>query len=406
MTDKSILIIGCFDTKGEAFSYLRECIINLGETVITIDTGVLAALPAFPVDFTAAQVVAEAGATIEALRTRRDRGYAMDVMGRGAARVVRQLVESGRIKGAIGMGGGGGTYITLSAMQEIPLGIPKLCLSTLATKDLTRQIGHKDITLMPSIVDVAGLNSILRLLITQAAGAICAMAASAQLAGVSARGSIAVSMFGNTTPCVDQCTALLREKGYEVLAFHANGVGGKAMEALIREGCFEAVLDITTTELADNLCDGICSAGPARLTAASELGIPQIVVPGCLDMVNFAHLDSVPEKYQDRKLYSWAPDVTLMRTNAKENALLGKEIAEKINAAGGPVQFVFPLQGISQVDSGGGIFHDPEADLALLESVEKHIGSKEQIIQCDMHINDAAFAEVLVTRLLALLNQK
>ncbi|WP_439557546.1 Tm-1-like ATP-binding domain-containing protein [Dyadobacter sp.] len=406
MTDKSILIIGCFDTKGEAFSYLRECITNLGETVITMDTGVLAALPAFPVDFTAAEVAAEAGTTIEALRTRRDRGYAMDIMGRGAASIVRNLVESGKIKGAIGMGGGGGTYIALSAMQEIPLGIPKLCLSTLATKDLTRQVGHKDITLMPSIVDVAGLNSILRLLITQAAGAICAMAASAQLAGVSAKGSIAVSMFGNTTPCVDQCTALLREKGYEVLAFHANGVGGKAMEALIREGCFEAVLDITTTELADNLCNGICSAGSARLTAAGELGIPQIIAPGCLDMVNFGHLDTVPEKYKQRKLYSWAPDVTLMRTNAEENAALGKELAEKINAAAGQTRFVFPLRGISQVDSEGGIFHDSEADFALLESVEQHIDAKERIVKCDMHINDLAFAEVLVAQLLAVLKQQ
>jgi uncharacterized protein (UPF0261 family) len=249
---KSILVIGCFDTKSEAFAYLLTCFAAMGEEVITINAGVLGTTDDFPVDFESDLVAQEAGFSIAALREKADRGHAMDVMGIGAAKIVKKLVADGLLKGAIGMGGGGGTFIALSAMQEIPLGIPKLCLSTLATKDLTRQIGHKDITMMPSVVDVAGLNSVLKVLIKQAAGAICAMAGSAVLAGLSSRGNIAVSMFGNTTPCVDQCTFLLKEQGYEVFAFHANGVGGKAMEALISEGCFEAVLDITTTELADN----------------------------------------------------------------------------------------------------------------------------------------------------------
>lgn len=402
---RSILILGCFDTKNEAFAYLRQCILAEGEQVITINTGVLGTTDDFPVDFESGEVAREAGYSIAELREKKDRGYAMDVMGAGAARIARKLIESGRIKGAIGMGGGGGTYITLSAMQEIPLGIPKLCLSTLATKDLTRQIGHKDITLMPSVVDVAGLNSILKVLVKQAAVAICAMAGSAELSGLSPRGNIAISMFGNTTPCVDRCTELLKKQGYEVLAFHANGVGGKAMEALILEGCFEAVLDITTTELADNLCEGICSAGPARVTAATEKGIPQVVVPGCLDMVNFGHLDTVPVQYKGRKLYSWAPDVTLMRTNVEENEILGEELMQKLNHAKSPVTVILPNQGISQIDKTGDIFYDQESDKALFDAIKKHAGKNAKVIDCDMHINDPAFAELLVGNLLAMLRQ-
>jgi uncharacterized protein (UPF0261 family) len=403
---RAILILGCFDTKNEAFAYLRECILERGEQIITINTGVLGTTEAFPIDFESDAVALEAGHSIAELREKKDRGFAMDVMGAGAARIVRKLVESGRIKGAIGMGGGGGTYIALSAMREIPLGMPKLCLSTLATKDLTRQIGHKDITLMPSVVDVAGLNSILKVLVKQAAAAICAMAGSAELSGLSPRGNIAISMFGNTTPCVDQCTELLRKEGYEVLAFHANGVGGKAMEALVSEGCFEAVLDITTTELADDLCDGICSAGPDRVTAASEKGIPQVVVPGCLDMVNFGHLDTVPARYKDRKLYSWAPDVTLMRTNVEENEELGKTLMQKLNHAKSAVTVMLPDRGISQVDKAGDIFYDPESDTALFDSIKKHAGENVKVTDCNLHINDPAFARLLVATLLAMLHQK
>lgn len=400
---RSILILGCFDTKNEAFGYLRQCILAQGEQVITINTGVLGTTADFPVDFESGEVAREAGHSIEELRQKKDRGFAMDVMGEGAARIVRNLIESGRIKGAIGMGGGGGTYITLAAMHEIPLGIPKLCLSTLATKDLTRQIGHKDITLMPSVVDVAGLNSILKVLVKQAAVAICAMADSAELSGLVPRGNVAISMFGNTTPCVDQCTQLLKKQGFEVLAFHANGVGGKAMEALILEGCFEAVLDITTTELADNLFGGICSAGSDRVTAATEKGIPQVVVPGCLDMVNFGHLDTVPAQYKGRKLYSWAPDVTLMRTNVEENKALGEELMQKLNHAESPVTVVLPNLGISQIDKAGDLFYDHESDSALFDSIKNHAGNNVKVMECDMHINDPAFAELLVKNLLAML---
>lgn len=402
--EKRILIVGCFDTKGEVFSFLRECIIGLGETVITINTGVFGTTGAFPVDFESDAVAREGGYTIANLRQERDRGKAIDVMGKGAASIASQLFAEGKIKAVIGMGGGGGTYIALSAMRNIPFGVPKICLTTLATKDLSRQIGDKDITLMPSVVDVAGSNHILRLLVRQAAAAVCAMANVAPDHSRATR-SVAISMFGNTTPCVDKCTELLTKAGYEVLAFHATGVGGKTMESLIRDRRFDAVLDVTTTELADDLCGGICSAGPERLTAAAETGIPQVVVPGCLDMVNFAHLDTVPAAYAHRQLYSWAPDVTLMRTNADENRILGMRLAEKTGRSAGPVAVVLPLKGISQVDSEGGIFYDPEADQALFDSIRQNAGDHVRVVEADLHINDPGFAVVLLNVLLDLMQK-
>lgn len=405
-TTEYILIIGCFDTKGEDFSFLRNCILAQGEQVITINTGVMGTTEDFVVDFESEIVALEAGVDIKTLRTKGDRGYAVDIMGKGAAKVVLKLMAEGRIKGAIGMGGGGGTYIALSAMQEIPLGVPKLCLTTLAAKDLSRQIGSKDITLMPSVVDVAGINSISKLLIRQAAASICAMANVVDPKDDSTAGSIAISMFGNTTACVNKCSELLKKQGYEVFAFHATGVGGKTMESLIRENCFDAVLDITTTELADDLCGGICSAGPDRLTAAAEMGIPQVVVPGCLDMVNFAQLDTVPEPYKTRKLYSWAPDVTLMRTNKEENRILGDRLAQKVNQSSAAATIVLPKRGLSQIDVEGGVFFGPELNQALFDAIRERAQQKVNLIEVDAHINDEIFSEKLVEILLEMIKKQ
>ncbi|MBX3240502.1 MAG: Tm-1-like ATP-binding domain-containing protein [Chitinophagaceae bacterium] len=403
---KSILIIGCFDTKGQDFAYLRNRIIKAGERVITVNTGIMGACTEFTADIEADTVAAAAGHSLEQLRSRNDRGYAIDVMGKGAAQVVAALVADNKIKGAISMGGGGGTYIALSAMQPVPFGIPKFCLSTAAAKDLSRQIGSKDITLMPSIVDVAGINSISSILIQQVAAAICAMANAPLEKYGATRGSVAISMFGNTTACVDTCSALLRGQGYEVMAFHANGAGGRTMEALIADNCFDAVLDITTTELADELCHGICSAGPDRLKAAAKAGIPQVVVPGCLDMVNFAQPDTVPGKYKNRRLYSWAPDVTLMRTNTEENEILGRQLAERVNQSKAPAAILIPAKGISQVNVQGGIFYDPDADKALISSIRKFSSPAVKVTETELHINDAAFAALAVETLLNLMKKK
>src|SRR5690606_26648282 len=317
----------------------------------------------FAVDYEADQVATAANHTLAELQARADRGYAVDVMGRGGANILKRLHEAGKLKAVIGMGGGGGTYIALAAMQAIPLGIPKLCLSTVASKDLSRQVGSKDILLMPSVVDIAGLNSISRMLIKQAAAAVYGIV-NVQLTEDAAdtNGRIAISMFGNTTACVTACTELLQARGYEVFVFHANGVGGQTMESLIDEGCFDGVLDLTTTELADELCGGICSAGPARLEAAARCGVPQVVAPGCLDMVNFAHPDAVPPRYGQRQLYNWAPDVTLMRTDVDENKQLAEILTSKLNLAVAPVTILLPNKGLSQIDVEGGVFSAPQTN--------------------------------------------
>ncbi len=396
-------MLGCFDTKGEDFSYLLKCLEAKKQQVITINTGVMETQVGFSIDFDSKQVAGASGTSLQSIRQSNDRGKAVELMGKGAAEIIAGLISKNMVKGVIGMGGGGGTYIALSAMQVVPLGIPKICLSTLAAIDLSRQVGAKDITLMPSVVDVAGLNKISRLLIQQAAAALCGMVEVQVEDTDNSKKTIAISMFGNTTKCVDKCTELLKDKGYEVLAFHATGVGGATMESLIREGVFDAVLDVTTTELADELCGGILSAGPKRLTAASDMGIPQVVAPGCLDMVNFSHLDTVPEKYKSRQLYSWAPDVTLMRTDIEENEVLGKTLADKLNESKAPVTVLLPKKGISVIGTEGEIFYSPEADKALFKAIKQALRKDIPVIELDSHINDEIFAKTLVDELLRII---
>lgn len=401
INDRVIAMLGCFDTKGADFAYLRDCLLAQGESVITLNTGILGRTDRFPIDIEAKEIAEAAGHSLDALR-QADRSHAVEVMGRGAAIVLGRLVAEGKLKAAIGMGGGGGTFLALAAMQAIPLGTPKVCISTVASKDLSKQVGAKDITLVPSIVDVAGLNSISRRLIRQVAAATVAMANTPQSDTESraSKGRIAISMFGNTTACVMACTALLEAKGYEVFTFHANGVGGQTMESLIYENCFDGVLDLTTTELADELCGGVCSAGPQRLQAAAAHGIPQVVAPGCLDMVNFAHPYTIPSAYQNRRLYSWAPDVTLMRTDERENHTLGKTLTTKLRNAPAGATILLPLRGLSQIDNVAGVFHFPEANQTLFEAIKTTASDEVEVREIDAHINDETFARQAVDALL------
>lgn len=396
-------MLGCFDTKADDFNYMHACLIREGINVITMNSGIHESTTDFNIDISTEEIIDELEVDIQVLRNSTDRSFFIEQMGLGAARVISSLVSNESIQGAIGMGGGGGTYIALSAMQAIPLGIPKLCLTTIATKDLSRQVGVKDIVLFPSVVDVAGLNSISSRLISQAAGAIAGMAKALPLHHNKSKGTIGISIFGNTTECVNYCTDLLTQQGYEVLPFHAVGTGGLTMESLIRDGYIDAVLDITTTELADELCGGICSAGPSRLTAAAEKGIPQVVAPGCLDMVNFGHLDTVPTSYKDRLLYSWSPDVTLMRTNKQENKRLGHSIANKLNQSTGPVRILLPLQGISKVSGKEGVFHQPETDLVLFNAIKDHLNKNIEVVELNTQINDISFASRAVELLFSIL---
>ncbi len=397
-----IAMIGCFDTKAEEFNWMYQCLQHHKVTVVTINTGLMGTTSLFPIDWEADKVAAKAGASLEKLREAGDRSAGIAEMGKGAGAILTELLEAGRLDGAISMGGGGGTYVALLAMQVIPFGVPKLCLSTLATKDLSAHIGGKDIVLMPSVVDIAGLNSISKVLIARAADAVCGMVMTRRKEQSSDVLKIAISIFGNTTPCVDKCAALLRAKGYEVFTFHTVGVGGRTMEQLIGEGFFNAVLDITTTEMADDLCGGICSAGPGRLTAAAAMGIPQVVVPGCMDMVNFGAKNTVPQEYKDRQLFSWAPDVTLMRTNPEENTILGKAMAQKLNKSTGQVAVLLPLRGISIVSKEGEPFYNPASDKALFEAIKTNVKPAIPVKELDMDINDEQFAETAVHTLMEL----
>lgn len=400
---KTIAIFGALDTKGQEFAFLKAAIEQRGCKTLAVDIGVLAA-PAFPPDVTHEQVATAGGAVLADLVAKGDRGEAMAAMQSGAAVVARLLYTEGKIDGIISMGGGGGTSVATAAMRALPVGFPKLMVSTVASGDTSGFVGSSDITMMYSVVDVAGINRISRLIYTNAAGAICGMV-TGEAAQAEDKPIIAVSMFGNTTRAVNQARGLLEAAGYEVLVFHATGSGGRTMEYLIADGLITGVLDMTTTEWADELLGGVLSAGSTRLDAAAKAGIPQIVVPGCIDMCNFWALDTVPEKYKGRNLYSWNPNVTLMRTTPVENAQLGTIFADKLNASTGAVQVYVPMRGVSELDVEGKQFYDPEALPAFVEALKSRLRSDIPVIEMDMDINDFLFAEATVNALLQMLGK-
>jgi uncharacterized protein (UPF0261 family) len=334
---------------------------------------------------------------------KKDRGEAMAVMTRGAAGVAKELHAAGKCDGIISMGGGGGTVVGTSAMRTLPLGVPKVMVTTIASGDVSAYVGTSDIAMMPSIVDVSGLNRISRVILSNAAGAICGMAAGGARQSAEDKPLIAASMFGNTTPAVDHARGILEREGFEVLVFHATGTGGKTMEALIRSGYITGVLDMTTTEWADEVCGGVLGAGPDRLSAAAEKGLPQVVVPGCIDMCNFWAPDTIPEKYRERIFYHWNPNVTLMRTTPEENTKIGTIFAEKLNRAAGPVSVLIPTRGFSQLDLEGKPFYWPEASQAFIQSLKTNLRPDIPVREIDTDINDPAFSSQAAETLIAML---
>ena len=324
-------------------------------------------------------------------------------MAGGLAAVVRRLYDEGHLDGIIGMGGSGGTSIATTGMRVLPVGVPKVMVSTMGGGDVSAYTGTKDITFIPSIVDVAGINPISRAIYTNAAGAIAGMVKMETPPAQSEKPLVVASMFGNTTKCVDIARKVMEDAGYEVLVFHATGVGGKTMESLIQDGYILASMDITTTELADEVCGGVFSAGPDRCLAASRAGIPAVLVPGCVDMANFGGIETVPDKYLQRNLYEWNPNVTLLRTNVEENMRMGKMIAAAANASTAPVKILLPLKGVSMLDSPGGRFWDPEADQACYQAIKDNLKPGIPVIEGDKNINDPAFAEKIAYTLLEMM---
>ncbi len=394
----NIAVLGTLDTKGDEFAFLADQIRARGHQVVVIDTGILEP-PKFKPDISREEVAGAAGIQFNVLQNRRDRGEAVRAMSVGAPVVVHRLFSAKQIDGIISMGGGGGTAIATAAMRILPIGFPKVMVTTLASGNTSQYVGTKDIVMFPSIVDIAGLNRISREILARAAGAICGMVETTVPAGAD-KPIIVASMFGNTTECVQRARGILEKSGFEVLVFHATGSGGRTMESLIESGMVAGVLDVTTTEWADELVGGFLTAGPTRLEAAAKTGIPAIVVPGCLDMVNFYGPESVPDKFKGRIFYQHNPQVTLMRTTSQECAELGRILAEKLNGSTGPVTVLFPKKGLSVISAPGGPFYDPEADAALFQALKANLRPGIEFIDFDCAINDPLFAEACAESLL------
>ena len=397
---KTVCIVGTMDTKGLEFAFIKAQIESSGVSTCVVNTGIMGE-PQLAPDVSADEVAGKAGSSLQALRDEGDRGNSVAVMAQGAAAIVAEKQAAGDIDGIISLGGSAGTTIGTTAMQAVPVGVPKIMVSTLASGDTSPYVQSKDICMMYSVVDIAGINRLSRQILANAAGAIVGMVnAEAPAAMEADKPLIAATMFGVTTPCVTKAREILEAAGYEVLVFHATGTGGQAMEDLVRGGFLAGVLDVTTTELADELVGGILSAGPDRLEAAGEAGLPQVIAPGALDMVNFGPRDTVPEKFNDRLFYQHNPTVTLMRTTTEEMAELGRIMARKLSAAQGDTTVIVPTQGVSAIDKTAQPFDSPEARAAWRENLMANIGRNVTVIEMDAHINDDEFATKLAETLL------
>jgi uncharacterized protein (UPF0261 family) len=390
-----VVLVGTLDTKGAEYQWVADRLREHGADVVVVDTGVgTGGSFTAPVTVTAGEVAAAAGFDIQRLRADNDRGAAVTAMGEGAAVVLSRLA----FDGVLALGGSGGSSIAARAVRDLPVGLPKLLVSTMAAGDVSPYVGASDVTMMYSVVDVAGINQVSLAVLGNAAAAIAGMAGAyasrrASSPSTSGRPLVAASMFGVTTPAVDAARARLDELGYEVLVFHATGAGGRALEALARSGMLAGVLDLTTTELADDLVGGVLSAGPDRLTAAGAAGVPQVVSLGALDMVNFGPRDTVPERFADRMFFIHNPTVTLMRTTEEESVELGRRLGTKLAAAAGPTALVIPRDGVSALDADGQPFRDASADAALFAATLDAVhGRAVTVIDVDAHINDPSLA--------------
>ncbi|QGQ95077.1 UPF0261 family protein [Paenibacillus psychroresistens] len=402
---KTVVIIGALDTKGIEFAYIKGLIEAAGLNTLTIHTGVLG--PAFYLPEVSNEEIATlGGADLQHLISTQDRGLAVETMMNGAIAKVIELHNKGQIDGIIGLGGSAGTTIGAAAMRSLPIGIPKVMVTTMASGNTRPYVGMKDVTLFNSIVDISGLNRISRQMLANAANALIGMVQGQALLADIDKPLIATTMFGVTTPCVDKARSYLEEQGFEVLVFHGTGIGGQTMEHLIAAGFFAGVLDITTSELADDVAGGLLSAGPTRLTMAGQFGIPQVVSLGALDMANFGPLETVPEQLRTRQLHQHNPNITLMRTNIAENKRLGELIASKLNRYPDRVSLYIPLKGVSALDKEGQPFNGPQEDAALFQALREKLDPRIELVELDNHINDEEFALQMAKKLVFLINNQ
>jgi uncharacterized protein (UPF0261 family) len=397
----NVVLLGTLDTKGDELDFVRKILVSQGLNVTLIDCGVQA--PSLKADIGREEVARSAGADVAELASAGDRGRAVTTMARGAEVTVADLHRKGKVDAVLALGGTGGTSIAAQAFRNLPLGLPKVIVSTAASSDVSMYIGESDLVLFPSVVDIAGVNRISAPILTNAAAAIYGMLSVTRTSVGDVKPVIAASMFGVTTPCVTEGRRLLEESGYEVLTFHAVGSGGRTLESLVHNGLVAGVLDITTTELADELVGGVFSAGPGRLTHSGTPLVPRVVSVGALDMVNFGSKETVPEQFKGRNLFVHNASVTLMRTTPEECRKLGTTLGERVSALNGPAAIILPLRGVSMIAKEGGPFYDPEADAELFAAVRKHTGANVRLVELDTDINDPAFAAAAVDLLKTLI---
>ncbi|MBW2093861.1 MAG: Tm-1-like ATP-binding domain-containing protein [Deltaproteobacteria bacterium] len=400
--EKVVLLVGTLDTKGEEIDLLRTLILGRGHKVLIADTGILGE-PNLEADISRERLAAEAGTTIQALKDRGDEAHAQKTMGIGLKKIVLSLLESDRIQGLLAIGGGQGSVIVSPTLQSLPLGFPKLLVSTKATQAGIRPyVGSRDVLVLPPVADLAGINRLTRRILTNAAGAISGMA-EMEASITEDKPLIVLSMNGTVTECGLTVKSLLEETGYEVLVFHSIGTGGEALESYVAEQDVSAVIELAVNEIGNELFGGLASAGPHRLESAGKKGIPVILAPGSADFINFLGPDTLPEKYRARNIHVHNPQATLLRTNETENRIMGETIARKLNQAKGPVTILWPKSGLSTVDRMGKPFWDPGADSALLEGLKSCLDPKIPIREMDAHINDRDFATAVTEISMALI---
>jgi len=402
---KTVALVGTFDSKGVEYAYVKKILEGLGLKTFTIHMGVFP--PMFTPDVSNTEVANAVGVDINEVAAKKDRAWATEVLANGMEKLVPQLYREGKFDGILAFGGTGGTSIATPAMRALPIGVPKIMVSTVASGNTSQYVGTSDIMMMPSVVDVSGLNSLSTKIFSNAAFAIAGMVTFENKTVIEKKPLVAATMFGVTTPCINFAREYLEARGYEVLVFHATGTGGRSMEDLVKAGFIEGVLDITTTEWADEVVGGVLSAGPQRLAAAGNMGVPQVVSVGAVDMCNFGPIDTVPTKFQDRKIYKHNPTVTLMRTTAEENVEIANNIAEKLNGAKNYTVLMLPLLGVSMIDAEGQAFYGPEEDAALFNTLRNKIDKKVvRLEEYKLHVNDKEFAEKAAQNLIDLMDQK
>ena len=390
--ERIILLLGTMDTKGFEFEYVREKIMGQGYRAIVVDVGVLGS-PLLEPDISHDEVAQAAGTTIQDIVAQGKEGVAIELMTMGAINIVQGLYHSGKIHGIMSLGGSMGTSLATAVMRSLPIGIPKVMVSTMASSDTRPYIDNKDITMIPSVADIVGLNPLTKRVLAIAAGAVTGMLKADPGPILSDKPLIGLTLHGDLMPCIRLCKTMLKGKGYEVVVFAATGSGGKTLEELIKQGIIHGVFDLVTHEIACHLFGGLCDAGPTRLEAAGSRGIPQLIVPGKTDIISFSPRLGMPERFKGRKPWMHNPDLGVIRLNKEEMILVGEAITKKLNMAIGPTAVIVPRRGFSGYGKGWEDFYDAEADFALFDILKKRLKPEVSIVEVDSHINDKLFAE-------------